>query len=969
MSSARLPFLTGRTFFTTPAPHSVIRIRTTVRLPWRRKSVSVLSPVSINPPHYDPPGVAPLTTQQVVGLLSDESPEIRLAASVWLFEENELWWIEQLDEPLRKQVEEKLVTTFRKRLQADGEMVRNEAARSLARLRTLAALRVLIETLEDPDYPHTADVVLHVGVVLYPRMTSRTPYFPHRFGPGQGRAMRWSVETLLRHLRTMAGHAGAKFPAAVPTPKCSKEEHDRLFRTWVRDLRSDREDVRSTAAKRLAEVRDGRATGPLVFALRDASEDVREAAARSLGELKDRRAVEPLLFALRDSANVRAAAAHALGEIGDARAGLAVRPLIDDFVPEVRREAVHALASFGDPAAFDFSIKAVKDEDRDVRLSAVAALRHFEGRQATEAIVRVAKADADDDVRLAAVEILAERKDTWVFDGLVAALDEESWHFRYVAFKALAELGDPRAPAFLLATVGKAAPCSWPAVLELFPLVAIKRLKKDDIWQPLLDSLAGDNNAARVGAALALGYLEDADAVEPLIAALGRDDPVLRQYAIWALMRLGDRRAVAPLIAELKREFSWSRVDAALALGRLGDARAVDPLCELLKNEDPLLRRAAAVSLGMLGVKKAADPLLTMLDDDDERVTTDAAEALALIGDERAAGLLAGRLAKWPPAPETRFPGESPPASKYVSALFALGWKPKSFEDCVRLLALYNRQEFLAALALEPVIRVESGEAQAPNFDAETQVREHPLAPALRIAREGLENIRNNVRDYSCTLVKRERVDGKLLDAEYIFTKIRRERLEDGRVKAPFSVYMRFVAPKAIKGREVLYIKGQNNGKLLGHEGGRLKAIPAVWLDPDSRGTRNKRYPITEVGIENLVGQLIEVAEEDSKYGECEVYIFDNAKVNGRACKCIHVIHPVPRKNFRFHKAQIFIDQELNLPIRYASWSWPTKKGGAPVLLEEYTYTNLKLNCGFTDDDFNRDNPTYDFRRGAGEEE
>jgi len=216
-------------------------------------------------------------------------------------------------------------------------------------------------------------------------------------------------------------------------------------------------------------------------------------------------------------------------------------------------------------------------------------------------------------------------------------------------------------------------------------------------------------------------------------------------------------------------------------------------------------------------------------------------------------------------------------------------------------------------------------------------------------------------------------VDGRLLDHEYIFTKIRQEQVEDGRVVVPFSVYMYFVAPKEIKGREALYIKGQNNGKLLGHEGGRLRMIPAVWLLPDSKlAMRNNRYPITEVGMENLIRRLIEVAEEDSKYGECEVQFFENANINGRQCKCIQVIHPVPRKNFRFHKAQIFIDKELNLPIRYASWSWPTKKGGAPVLLEEYTYLNLKLNCGFTDVDFQRDNPEYGFavfRRGAGEEE
>ena len=71
----------------------------------------------------------------------------------------------------------------------------------------------------------------------------------------------------------------------------------------------------------------------------------------------------------------------------------------------------------------------------------------------------------------------------------------------------------------------------------------------------------------------------------------------------------------------------------------------------------------------------------------------------------------------------------------------------------------------------------------------------------------------------------------------------------------------------------------------------------------------------------------------------------------------IEVIHPTPRRNFRFHKAQVFIDNELRVPIRYAAYLWPENPGEQPPLEEEYTYLNLKLNNGFTDADFSRTNP------------
>lgn len=91
----------------------------------------------------------------------------------------------------------------------------------------------------------------------------------------------------------------------------------------------------------------------------------------------------------------------------------------------------------------------------------------------------------------------------------------------------------------------------------------------------------------------------------------------------------------------------------------------------------------------------------------------------------------------------------------------------------------------------------------------------------------------------------------------------------------------------------------------------------------------------------NLTKRLVEVAEEDKKFGECEVKFYQ-LKINKRSATCIQVVHPVPRKNFRFNKALVFVDDELNIPVRYESYDWPETQGGPPQLLEEYTYTDSK---------------------------
>ena len=86
---------------------------------------------------------------------------------------------------------------------------------------------------------------------------------------------------------------------------------------------------------------------------------------------------------------------------------------------------------------------------------------------------------------------------------------------------------------------------------------------------------------------------------------------------------------------------------------------------------------------------------------------------------------------------------------------------------------------------------------------------------------------------------------------------------------------------------------------------------------------------------------------------DCEVQFYKGAKVDGRVCTCIQVRHPENKPPFEFYQARVFVDDELNVPVRYAAWDWPATPGGQPVLLEEYTYLNLKVNQGFTDADFN----------------
>lgn len=265
-------------------------------------------------------------------------------------------------------------------------------------------------------------------------------------------------------------------------------------------------------------------------------------------------------------------------------------------------------------------------------------------------------------------------------------------------------------------------------------------------------------------------------------------------------------------------------------------------------------------------------------------------------------------------------------------------------------------------LTREPVYRTTRNNDtpnQVPAANASSTTAVAPIDRALTVARDGLTYIRRDIRDYSATMIKRERINGAVTDPEFMNIKIRNRNEAEN---IPLSIYMKFLKPSAVKDREVIWVENHNDGKLIAHEGSGMITM-TVRLDPDGFiAMRGNRYPIYECGIENLVYRLIEKGERDKALGDATVKFYEETKINGRACTLIQVTHPEKRPEYDFHICRVFIDKELQVPIRYAAYGWPETEGGKPTLEEEYTYLNMKLNVGLTDADFNPDNPNYDFK-------
>ena len=261
--------------------------------------------------------------------------------------------------------------------------------------------------------------------------------------------------------------------------------------------------------------------------------------------------------------------------------------------------------------------------------------------------------------------------------------------------------------------------------------------------------------------------------------------------------------------------------------------------------------------------------------------------------------------------------------------------------------------------AAQPVATTQTAAAPAASaaktpLDFTLQPGEHKLAPVIRALKASQDEIDRNIHDYSCTFAKRERVDGELGEYQIILLKV---------MQQPFSVYMSFQKP--YPGREVVYVSGQNNGKLTVLESGFTRMIGKIDLDPvGTRAMSGQRHPITDVGMRNLTDKLIKMWEAETKFAECEVTILPGKKVEGRSATMVQVVHPIPRQNFKFNAARLFFDDELKLPIHFDAYSWPAQEGGEPQLEESYTYAkNLKVNTNLTARDFDANNNPEIFKK------
>ena len=201
----------------------------------------------------------------------------------------------------------------------------------------------------------------------------------------------------------------------------------------------------------------------------------------------------------------------------------------------------------------------------------------------------------------------------------------------------------------------------------------------------------------------------------------------------------------------------------------------------------------------------------------------------------------------------------------------------------------------------------------------------------------------DKVSDYTCVFSKRELVKGSIIEENNIVYKFMK----------PLCIYMKWTEGSN-KGNEAIYIQGKFNNKLQVHLGG-LFNIANFSLDPKgSMAMKENRHSINEGGI----GYIIDLIKQNvalylNNSGGAITYKGRQA-MDGRDTLLFEAEFPEGR-GYYGHRMLINIDSKTYLPVKTEIYGWQDE------FLEQYYYSQLRINPGLTDKDFDLHNPEYKF--------
>ena len=196
------------------------------------------------------------------------------------------------------------------------------------------------------------------------------------------------------------------------------------------------------------------------------------------------------------------------------------------------------------------------------------------------------------------------------------------------------------------------------------------------------------------------------------------------------------------------------------------------------------------------------------------------------------------------------------------------------------------------------------------------------------------------VKGYSATMQKQERIDGRLEKKEVIETHYKVE---------PHSVFLRWREGQRLAAR-ALYVAGQNDGQVVIKPAGLGSFLKSVTRDPEGPDARRSgRYTLKEFGLRMALARTLGSWQAAQKDGTLHVEYGGKVKVKeagDRECYKLHRTKFAKPEGDGSTDLTMYVDVETWLPLG------TVLKGEDGRLIGEYYFRDLRLNPEFARDQF-----------------
>ena len=200
----------------------------------------------------------------------------------------------------------------------------------------------------------------------------------------------------------------------------------------------------------------------------------------------------------------------------------------------------------------------------------------------------------------------------------------------------------------------------------------------------------------------------------------------------------------------------------------------------------------------------------------------------------------------------------------------------------------------------------------------------------------------NRVRDYTCTLTKRERIKGKLQPFHTMNVKFRK----------PGDIYAKWIKEEK-KGREILY-KANTDGKVLVKESGILGIKPLRIALESKLLKMDSKHSVAELDIGYALDIMFKSLHQGLKNNEVDIQFKGVKFIAGRMTYGIESTSPKD-KGYYAPRAILYLDVRTGLPVKIINYNVNNQ------IFEQFLWSNFKSNVGLTDEVFNEENPAYGF--------